>query len=230
MNISDLSSQAGSDTCRAVHICCSWLAAVRLEFFFPGNKQVNGHDPGWIKDVTGLTTWSWGESRSFLYVPIDPETSSLFQNLELDSDQAYSVQPILSWNSGSLCLDRFFGGVPVQLLCLPWCWRLGHVPRGQEMRSVSGWLSGTATEIYPAGKLCCPGKSQAARPAWTTQQKDTRNRRIQTRARANPAVCNTAVNTDQASSPPCTSSRCFYIPVLVLAVLQHISRTACILF
>lgn len=229
MNISGFSSPAGSDTCRAIHTCCSWLAEVRLEFFFPGDKQANGRDPEWIKNVTGLTIWWWRESWSFPREPIVPE---MFQNLDLDSDQSYSVQPILSWNSGSLCLERFVGGVPVQLLCLPWCWRWGCIPWGQQMLSASWWLSDTVTEISPADKLCCPGKSQRGCPAWTTQGEDTRNRVIQTRARtrANPAVCSTAVNTDRASSGPCTSPRHSYIPVLLLAVLWQISSRACILF
>lgn len=80
---------------------------------------MNGHDPGWIKGVTGLTVWGRRESSSFLYVAIAPEMSSLFQNLELGSDQVYSVRPILSWNSGSPCLERSVGGVLVQLLGLP---------------------------------------------------------------------------------------------------------------
>lgn len=78
---------------------------------------MNGHDPGWIKGVTGLTVWGQRESSSFPYVAI--EMSSLFQNLELGSDEVYSVQPILSWNSGSPCLERSIGGVLVQLLGFP---------------------------------------------------------------------------------------------------------------
>lgn len=70
MNVSGFSSPAGSDTCRAIHSCCFWLPEDRVECFFPGYKQVNVCDPGWIKDVTVLTFPLCGNSpRNVKSVP-----------------------------------------------------------------------------------------------------------------------------------------------------------------
>lgn len=79
--------------------------------------------------------------------------------------------------------------------------------RGQQLLSANWWLSDTVTEVSPADKLYCPGKCGSGWPAWTAQEEDTRNRIIQTRARAraSPAMYSTAVSTDRASSGPCTS-------------------------
>lgn len=147
------------------HTYCSWLAEVIMGFCFPGDKQVDGHDPGWIKDVTALTIWWWRESWCFLCVPIVAEmsVSSLLQNLNLNSDQVCLVQPFWSWSSGSPCLEVLVGGVPAQLLHLFCRWRLCLMHRQQKMLSAGRWLSDTVKEVSPvlpwevSGRVVCLG-------------------------------------------------------------------------